>query len=228
MVNLSGLPNAPRTSSLNTSKIKRSVSQWSLSGITNLTNWYQPTKETQEEQLGQLLEPSVQDIQMPAPIKGSFNQQLLEPSFQDIQMPAPIKGSSNHYEYKSNDHKDQAQFYSNVLSKKITKESTLIEMVVKAKIPEKLRPRLWSVFTKSYDLTELYTLLVTKKSKYSDIIRMDINRTFVDHDLFKSDQGREKLYRILRAYSNYDREVGYCQGLSFFVGALLLQNVYYF
>lgn len=34
---------------------------------------------------------------------------------------------------------------------------------------------------------------------------------------------QESLLRICKAYSNYDPEVGYCQGLSFLVAALLLQ-----
>lgn len=34
--------------------------------------------------------------------------------------------------------------------------------------------------------------------------------------------GQEKLFLICKAYSNHDEEIGYCQGLSFLVAALLL------
>lgn len=30
------------------------------------------------------------------------------------------------------------------------------------------------------------------------------------------------MFRILHAYANYDIEIGYCQGMNFIVGALLL------
>ena len=35
--------------------------------------------------------------------------------------------------------------------------------------------------------------------------------------------GQEALFRISKAYSVYDSEVGYCQGQSFLIAALLLQ-----
>lgn len=39
---------------------------------------------------------------------------------------------------------------------------------------------------------------------------------------FISCPGQESLFRICKAYSNFDEEIGYCQGLSFLVAALLL------
>lgn len=35
-------------------------------------------------------------------------------------------------------------------------------------------------------------------------------------------QGQEALYRVLKAYSIYDNEVGYCQGSNFIVGVVLM------
>ena len=35
--------------------------------------------------------------------------------------------------------------------------------------------------------------------------------------------GKEVLYKISKAYSIYDEEVGYCQGISFIIAVLLLQ-----
>ena len=35
--------------------------------------------------------------------------------------------------------------------------------------------------------------------------------------------GQEALFRISKAYSVYDSEIGYCQGQSFLIAALLLQ-----
>lgn len=56
------------------------------------------------------------------------------------------------------------------------------------------------------------------------VILRDIHRTFPAHDYFKQagGEGQESLYRISKAYSLYDEEVSYCQGLSFLAAALLL------
>ena len=44
------------------------------------------------------------------------------------------------------------------------------------------------------------------------------------HDYFQEGVGgREALYKISKAYSIYDQEVGYCQGFSFMAAVLLLQ-----
>ena len=52
---------------------------------------------------------------------------------------------------------------------------------------------------------------------------MDMQRTYLGHDYFHEPVARDVLYKISKAYSIYDAEVGYCQGLSFIVAVLLLQ-----
>ena len=55
------------------------------------------------------------------------------------------------------------------------------------------------------------------------MIQRDIHRTFPADDYFKSiGTGQDSLYRISKAYSLFDQEVGYCQGLSFLAATLLL------
>ncbi|KAJ2372085.1 hypothetical protein IW150_004294, partial [Coemansia sp. RSA 2607] len=55
-------------------------------------------------------------------------------------------------------------------------------------------------------------------------IRHDLARTFPRHEYFRDagGAGQQGLYAVLRAYALYDAEVGYCQGLAFVVGPLLL------
>lgn len=50
------------------------------------------------------------------------------------------------------------------------------------------------------------------------------DRTFPHHEYFTDGQGigQENLFNVLKAYSLYDPEVGYCQGLPFVVAILLL------
>ena len=49
-------------------------------------------------------------------------------------------------------------------------------------------------------------------------------RTFPTHPYYSAQlgAGQLSLYNILKAYSLLDQEVGYCQGLSFVAGILLL------
>ena len=56
-------------------------------------------------------------------------------------------------------------------------------------------------------------------------IQRDLNRTFPEHSFFKESNGlgQEGLLNILKAYSIYDREVGYCQGSPFITGLLLMK-----
>lgn len=88
-------------------------------------------------------------------------------------------------------------------------------------------PFRWILLAKAYNdenLVAVYHSLLDKESISEQVILRDIHRTFPAHDFFKepNGQGQEFLYKISKAYSLYDEEVGYCQGLSFLAAALLL------
>eukprot|EP00013_Stygamoeba_regulata_P002311 CAMPEP_0177642478 /NCGR_PEP_ID=MMETSP0447-20121125/7608_1 /TAXON_ID=0 /ORGANISM="Stygamoeba regulata, Strain BSH-02190019" /LENGTH=296 /DNA_ID=CAMNT_0019144639 /DNA_START=195 /DNA_END=1082 /DNA_ORIENTATION=+ len=53
-------------------------------------------------------------------------------------------------------------------------------------------------------------------------IRKDINRTFPTHTYFMEEKGQRALFNVLNAYAVYDESLGYCQGMSFVVGLLLM------
>ncbi|XP_028941894.1 rab GTPase-activating protein 1-like, partial [Antrostomus carolinensis] len=61
-------------------------------------------------------------------------------------------------------------------------------------------------------------------SVQESVITRDIHRTFPAHDYFKDTEGdgQESLYKICKAYSVYDEDIGYCQGQSFLAAVLLL------
>ncbi|KAL2089654.1 hypothetical protein ACEWY4_014342 [Coilia grayii] len=61
-------------------------------------------------------------------------------------------------------------------------------------------------------------------SAQEGVITRDIHRTFPAHDYFKDSNGdgQDSLYKICKAYSVYDEEIGYCQGQSFLAAVLLL------
>ncbi|SCN59442.1 GTPase-activating protein, putative [Plasmodium chabaudi chabaudi] len=96
---------------------------------------------------------------------------------------------------------------------------------VKRGIPQKYRWKVWMHITNSISLVnkfeKRYYYLYKKTSNYSNLIYIDISRTFPELLIFDK-YAQEQLYRILNAYANYESSVGYCQGMNFIVGLLLI------
>ncbi|KAJ2494150.1 GTPase-activating protein, partial [Coemansia sp. RSA 2052] len=63
-----------------------------------------------------------------------------------------------------------------------------------------------------------------QQKRNEKLIRQDVARTFPRDAFFRDagGAGQAALFSVLRAYSLYDAEVGYCQGLAFIAGPLLL------
>ncbi|THV06821.1 RabGAP/TBC [Dendrothele bispora CBS 962.96] len=93
-------------------------------------------------------------------------------------------------------------------------------------IPDKVRGMVWQLMAASKDpeLEQTYLKLLKESSPHEKAILRDLGRTFPHHDFFSDGQGigQENLYNVLKAYSLYDTQVGYCQGLPFVVAVLLL------
>ncbi|CAD26080.1 similarity to HYPOTHETICAL TRANSMEMBRANE PROTEIN YADA_SCHPO [Encephalitozoon cuniculi GB-M1] len=90
-------------------------------------------------------------------------------------------------------------------------------------IPLSLKYRLWGLFTQRTSDFD-YSALISRKSGYEHQIHVDVQRTFRRHFLFSREYGRGQceLFNILTAYSNYNPEVGYCQGMSSAAALLLM------
>jgi len=69
-----------------------------------------------------------------------------------------------------------------------------------------------------------YQRLSTESSPYDALIGKDVGRSFPNVDMFreKDGEGQRMLGNVLKAFSLYDEEIGYCQGLGFVVGPLLM------
>ncbi|KAJ3575126.1 hypothetical protein NP233_g1307 [Leucocoprinus birnbaumii] len=93
-------------------------------------------------------------------------------------------------------------------------------------IPATLRGMMWQhmAASKDLELENTYIKLLKETSTHEKSITRDLGRTFPHHAFFTDGQGigQENLFNVLKAYSLYDPQVGYCQGLPFVVAVLLL------
>lgn len=84
-----------------------------------------------------------------------------------------------------------------------------------------------SIFNEGMGMREvdLYWKLVrTPDREREREIEKDVRRTFPGNPNFQlaCDSGNNQLYNILKAYSQHDVRVGYCQGMNYIAGMLLL------
>ncbi|XP_038389424.1 TBC1 domain family member 1 isoform X3 [Canis lupus familiaris] len=102
-------------------------------------------------------------------------------------------------------------------------------------VPRHLRGEIWKFLAEQYRLRHQfpskqqpkdtpYKELLKRLTSQQHAILIDLGRTFPTHPYFSTQlgAGQLSLYNILKAYSLLDQEVGYCQGLSFVAGILLL------
>ncbi|KAL6068423.1 Growth hormone-regulated TBC protein 1 [Balamuthia mandrillaris] len=97
-------------------------------------------------------------------------------------------------------------------------------------IPPNFRQALWPFISHASHLSRsqqnYYQMLLsaeaTPKAQHLVDITKDIDRTFPGHSVFSLKENQDKLRRILTAYSVRNSEVGYCQGMNFIAGWLLL------
>ncbi|KAM9143639.1 TBC1 domain family member 1 isoform 4-T5 [Pangshura tecta] len=102
-------------------------------------------------------------------------------------------------------------------------------------VPRHHRGEIWKFLAEQYHLKNQFpTKQQPKDTPYKELLKqltsqqhailIDLGRTFPTHPYFSAQlgAGQLSLYNILKAYSLLDPEVGYCQGLSFVAGVLLL------
>ncbi|KAI1818452.1 rab-GTPase-TBC domain-containing protein [Poronia punctata] len=103
---------------------------------------------------------------------------------------------------------------------------TLLSNKIRKGIPPPLRGVVWQSMTGARDaiLLEQFDRLSGESSPYEGIIGKDLGRSFPGVDMFRDPDGdgQRMLGRVLKCFSLYDHKIGYCQGLAFLVGPLLM------
>ncbi|XP_044154031.1 TBC1 domain family member 1 isoform X2 [Bufo gargarizans] len=118
---------------------------------------------------------------------------------------------------------------------KIKTDMEKIHAAVGQGVPRHHRGEIWKFLAEQYQLRHQvpnrspvkdvpYKELLKQLTTQQHAILIDLGRTFPTHPYFSAQlgAGQLSLYNILKAYSLLDPEVGYCQGLSFVAGVLLL------
>eukprot|EP01026_Neomeris_dumetosa_P056778 TRINITY_DN52017_c0_g1_i10.p1 TRINITY_DN52017_c0_g1~~TRINITY_DN52017_c0_g1_i10.p1 ORF type:complete len:710 (+),score=59.99 TRINITY_DN52017_c0_g1_i10:164-2293(+) len=106
----------------------------------------------------------------------------------------------------------------------------VVKRRVRKGIPDQLRGLVWQLLSGSRDLRVenpmVYRTLVLYESEQisEDQIIKDLGRTFPGHVYYqlRSGPGQRSLYNVLKAYSVYNRQLGYTQGMGFIAALLLL------
>lgn len=107
----------------------------------------------------------------------------------------------------------------------VKKSPKQLTVMIQKGVPPAIRGLIWQLLAQSKDaqLEATYADLLKETSSHEKQIQRDMSRTFPNHEYFQAEGlGQESLFNVVKAYSLYDAEVGYCQGLSFVVGPLLL------
>ncbi|XP_036749697.2 TBC1 domain family member 4 isoform X2 [Manis pentadactyla] len=110
-----------------------------------------------------------------------------------------------------------------------------IHSSLKEGVPKSRRGEIWQFLALQYRLRHRlpnkqqppdtsYKELLKQLTAQQHAILVDLGRTFPTHPYFSAQlgAGQLSLFNLLKAYSLLDKEVGYCQGISFVAGVLLL------
>ncbi|KAH0091465.1 RabGAP/TBC, partial [Aureobasidium melanogenum] len=108
---------------------------------------------------------------------------------------------------------------------------TMTPIMIHRGVPDFLRPVVWVGIAgarqeRLYSEFERLLAQIESVPPTSDtIIDKDVGRCFPNHPLFAQagGEGQTMLGQVLKCYNLYDSEIGYCQGMGFIVGILLMK-----
>lgn len=151
------------------------------------------------------------------------------PSIQQLKKLVDDPRSSMRFSQLPTPHMTELEFWAALVSdysRTAQKLPTLTSNKIRAGVPPPLRGVVWPSIAGARDpaLHEEFDRLCGETSPYEGIIGKDIGRSWPNVDMFKdpNGEGQQMLARVLKCFSLYDTRIGYCQGLGFVVGPLLM------
>ncbi|XP_071628429.1 TBC1 domain family member 1 isoform X1 [Temnothorax longispinosus] len=180
--------------------------------------------------------------------KKAINQQLIlirmekeNAKLRERQEEATVKRIKLEYDELSSCAREVMEVWDLLVSKESrvsTKcDNQMLLHAIKQGVPKGKRGEVWQFLAEQFCLKQPpidtqefpnyntpYELLLKQLTSQQHAILIDLGRTFPSHPYFSSPlgPGQLALFNLLKAYSLLDHEVGYCQGLSFVAGVLLL------
>ncbi|KRG00533.1 TBC1 domain family member 4 isoform X2 [Drosophila mojavensis] len=117
------------------------------------------------------------------------------------------------------------------------KDPKVLRHAIRTGVPRSKRGDVWTFLAEQYSMNMApvdtkrfpnyntpYHTLLKQLTEHQHAIFIDLGRTFPNHQFYKDPLGlgQLSLFNLLKAYSILDPELGYCQGLGFICGVLLL------
>ncbi|XP_037942464.1 TBC1 domain family member 1 isoform X2 [Teleopsis dalmanni] len=117
------------------------------------------------------------------------------------------------------------------------KDPKVLAQAIKNGVPRSKRGDVWTFLAEQHSMNTApvdtkkfpnfntpYHMLLKNLTEHQHAIFIDLGRTFPNHKFYKDPLGvgQLSLFNLLKAYSILDPELGYCQGLGFICGILLL------
>ncbi|XP_032592680.1 TBC1 domain family member 4 isoform X2 [Drosophila grimshawi] len=117
------------------------------------------------------------------------------------------------------------------------KDPKVLRHAIRTGVPRSKRGDVWTFLAEQHSMNMApvdtkrfpnfntpYHTLLKQLTEHQHAIFIDLGRTFPNHQFYKDPLGlgQLSLFNLLKAYSILDPELGYCQGLGFICGVLLL------
>ncbi|CEO96054.1 hypothetical protein PBRA_004744 [Plasmodiophora brassicae] len=114
--------------------------------------------------------------------------------------------------------------------KVFNKNPKMVRRRVRKGIPDAVRGFVWKKLADCESVQSkaprnyYHATLTLETSEWEAHIERDIHRTFPKHVLFREHTGfgQHALFNVLKVYSIYDKELGYCQGMGFIAAMFLM------
>lgn len=126
--------------------------------------------------------------------------------------------------------KRSKKWTNSMVSGAILRRKRTLKAEIRKGIPNEFREKVWMYVSGAEEAkrkfgSDLYKKLLAAPHDPSlvETIRTDLPRTFPENIFFNAtDEHQNKLYRVLIAFAHHNKRIGYCQGMNYVAGLILL------